>query len=84
MYEKGHDIDKFMKHNVNPNCRLKWKLTLPLITSNLSSLILNNSVIATLNIKLNDPSFKCHYTPIKRMMTKDVRGTLKYNDDNVR
>lgn len=73
MYLKISEIDYSSKKSLN--CKATWKYTLPLVTSDLTSLILNISAWATLNIDEGDTSFKCYYSSVER-------STIEYNDNN--
>lgn len=83
MYIHGPRVDEYMTHNYdNLNCK-SWKYTLPLITSNLTSLKLNMSAWATLNIARENPTFKCYYTSIERPKYSNDYY-YGYNEDQVK
>lgn len=66
MYLNGSNVDKFMDYSTNINCKKDWDYNLPLIMYNTTALILNLTAWATLNIFVDDPLFKCYYTPLER------------------
>ncbi|XP_016658178.1 uncharacterized protein LOC100166395 isoform X1 [Acyrthosiphon pisum] len=84
MYLNGPEIEKCFKPNLELNCKTKWNYNLPLITSDLTSLILNMSAWATLNISDGDPSFECYYIPIERSSFGDDQDPKSYSDDDVK
>ncbi|XP_025191967.1 uncharacterized protein LOC112592180 [Melanaphis sacchari] len=84
MYLKGSEVVKYINPNIRLNCKTTWNYTLPLITSNLTSLILNMSAWATLNISEKDTNFKCYYTPVERSAYESHQDAKEYNDNNVK
>jgi len=85
MYTNGPEIDKYLNPNVELNCKTKWNNTLPyLITSDLTSLILNMSAWASLNISEGDKSFKCYYIPVERSAFDNDQDPDKFNDNGVK
>lgn len=84
MYLNGPEIEKCFKPNLELNCKTKRNHNLPLITSDLTSLILNMSAWATLNINDGDPNFVCYYIPIERQAFDDNQDPKSYSDDDVK
>lgn len=84
MYLNGPEIKKCFKPNLELNCKMKWNYNLPLITSDLTSLILNMSAWATLNISEGDPSFECYYIPIERPTFDEDQDPKSYSDNDVK
>ncbi|XP_029343943.1 uncharacterized protein LOC103308741 isoform X1 [Acyrthosiphon pisum] len=85
MYLNGPKIDKYLNPSVELNCKTKWNLTLPyLITSNLTSLILNMTAWATLNISEGDTSFVCYYIPVERSVIDNDQDPNTFNDNGVK
>lgn len=84
MFLDGPEIDKYMKHKDNLNCKSLWNLNLPLITSNLTALTLNMTAWAAFNISKGDETFKCYYTPINRLDVNEYQKKEKsFSDDEV-
>lgn len=81
MYLNGPEIEKSFNSNVKLNCRTTWNYTLPLVISDLTSLRLNRSAWATLNISEGYTNFKCYYTSVERDNHQDPK---EYNDNNVK
>lgn len=81
MYLNGPNIDKFMDYSSQFNCSANWEFSASLVISNLTSLTLNFTTLAILNINAEDPSFKCYYTPIKRL-TMETKKSDEDFDDN--
>lgn len=84
MYLNGPDIDKYMDNSSEINCLDDWNYILSLVTSNLTALILNMTTAATLNIDINDPSFKCYYSSIERLTPEDKQDVGGFNDNEVK
>jgi len=85
MYLNGPKIDKYLNPNVKLDCKTKWNYTLPyLITSNLTSLILNMTAWATLNISESDTSFVCYYIPVERSEIDNDQDPDTFNDNGVK
>jgi len=82
MYVNGPDINSYMSYSDELNCKSKWNYNLPLVTSNLTALILNMSALATLNIDINDPLFKCQYSAIESLPTSEEQRSYKYYNKN--
>lgn len=85
MYLNGPKIDKYLNPNVELNCKTKWNLTVPyLITSDLTSLILNMTAWAALNISEGDTSFVCYYIPVERSAIDIDQDPNTFNDNAVK
>ncbi|CAI6358843.1 unnamed protein product [Macrosiphum euphorbiae] len=85
MYLNGPKIDKYLDPDVELNCKTKWNLTLPyLITSDLTSLMLNKTAWATLNISEDDTSFVCYYIPVERSAIDNDQDPNTFNDNGVK
>lgn len=81
MYIDGPRVDRYMSHIYDHiNCK-PWKYTLPLITSDLTSLILNMSALATLNVIRDSPEFQCYYVSIDR---PNYSKYYTYNEDELK
>lgn len=88
MYLNGPEVDKYMNYNDQLDCRSTWNYTLPLVTSNLTALILNATARAALTVTEQDPKFECYYIAVERPVLEtgqDVSGfdenTVKYEPD---
>lgn len=83
MYVNGPTIDKYMNFDEKLlNCKSNWNYTLSLVTSNLTSLTLNITVLTTLNITVGNPTFKCHYSPVKKL-APNYKNLKEYNENNL-
>ncbi|XP_025414661.1 uncharacterized protein LOC112686533 isoform X2 [Sipha flava] len=84
MYLNGPEVDKYMNYNEKLDCRSMWNYTLPLVTSNLTALILNATARTALIVTERHPKFECYYSAVKRPVVETGQDVSGFNENSVK